>query len=463
MKRLLLFLIPFIVGLGAFLSPAPAQQFTWEHPLTRFNSHTKEKRNILLIIADDLGVDCVAAYGEHPDPGRTPIIDALAEHGLLFRNAWSCPVCSPTRASLLTGRHPFRTGIGCSVDYEIADFELSVNEITIPKILKPYYRTAAVGKWHLSTKSGSGLMHPILCGFEHHRGTITNLPKNGGETAYFMYEKAVDGVSERSEVYATTDTVDDALELIESFQDEPWFIWMSFNAAHSPYHKPPDGLHSFNLPPNVNDDIPMHMRAMAEAMDTEIGRLIFSMDPAVLEKTIIIFVGDNGTAPAATTPPSIPSHSKGSLFEGGVNVPLIIAGSGIVQGNECSALVSVTDIFATIAEIADVTYIGAEDSFSLVPYFKNPCTAPVRAWTYSEAFKPNGIFESYFNRLRTARERRYKLMYFYDPYSPTVTDIMFFDLLMDPFELNDLTQGILTPKELEKFIQLTQVMYENER
>lgn len=451
---------------AALVVPLPSGQCQTTDPEPfdeTFNLDPSYDRNILLIIADDLGVDCVEAYGEHPVPGRTPVIDSLAADGLLFRNAWSYPTCSPARGCLLTGRHAHRTGLGYHICYETSNFELSVEEETIAKILKPRYHTAILGKWHLSMETGSGLMHPMLLGFDHHRGTMENLPDSAGETAYFNYEKSVDGVLRSSNVYATTDTVNDALELIDSFGREPWFVCLAFNAPHAPYHKPPPELHTYTLPPNVLDDIPLHARAMAEAMDTEIGRMLSSMDPIVLAKTIILFMGDNGTAKPATTPPFLNYHAKTTLYEGGVNVPLIVSGPGVTQGAECGAFVSVSDIFATVAGIAGVDYTAAEDSVSMLPYFTSPNLQTMRPWTYSEKFKPNGFYTAYFERERAARGERFKLMYFYDEYSTTLRDIRFYDLLKDPFELDDMIGGPLTPQEQTAFEELTQIMLLNRR
>jgi arylsulfatase A-like enzyme len=460
--RIMIHALLMVVALVALIPSAqsqsigpPSKHLSEEDPPCR--------KNILLIVADDFGVDLVEAYGEHPDPARTPVIDSLAADGLLFRNAWSYPTCTPARACLMTGRHAHRTGLGYHINYEASTLELSVSEETVAKILKPLYRTAAVGKWHLATKSGSGLMHPMLLGFDHHRGTMGNLPDSAGEAAYYSYEKAVDGVMTDSKVYATTDAVNDAIELIDSFGIQPWFVLLAFNAPHGPFHKPPPDLHTYTLPPEVVDDIPMHARAMAEAMDTEIGRLLSSVDPAVLDRTVIIFMGDNGTAQPVTTLPFLSHHAKTTIYEGGVNVPLIISGPGVPKGDECGAFASISDIFATVAEIAGVSYTAAEDSVSLVPYFSDPGMELIRPWAYSEKFKPNGFFPVYYERERVARDDRFKLMYFYDEYATTLRDVRFYDLAADPFELNDLMDGILTPQGQASFLKLEQIMAANER
>ena len=414
--------------------------------------------NVLLIIADEVGVDNVACYGEHPDAAHTPVIDDLAQRGVLFRNAWVYPTCSPTRAAILTGRHAFRTGVGRVIDYLVFNFELGIEEPTIAKALAPTpYHRLAVGKWHLATKTISGLAHPFFEGFEHFLGPMSNLddlrPGNCG--SYYSFLKSYDGEQMNTTVYATTDQVNDALQLIAGCGDEPWFMWLAFNAAHSPIEKPPPELHTYPLPESVEDDIVMHFKAMIEAMDTEIGRLFTEMDPEVLQNTIVIFIGDNGTPGLETTPPFDPNHAKNSLFEGGVNVPLIVAGPGVVEGFECAGLVQGTDIYATVCEIAGADGSDGLDSVSLMPYFQDPGMPSIRSWVYSQSFSPDGFLPVYFVDRRAARNERYKLIQSLmidgaAPAHPT----QFYDLLLDPFETTDLTLGKLTPEEQANLDQL---------
>ncbi len=406
-----------------------------------------QRPNILLLIADDLGVDNVGAYGEHPNAARTPNIDGLAAGGVMFRNAWSNQTCSPSRSTLLTGRYTFRTGLGRAITYAGTGFELGLDESTLPQALYPAgYRSAAVGKWHMAGEFLSGAQHPLLLGFEHHRGPMDNLPGPNGGTDYWDYDKAVDGVITRSRTYATTDQVDDALDLMASFGPQPWFLWLAFSAPHSPFHAPPAELHSYDLPPNVGANIPIYMHAMTEAMDSEIGRLLASMPPAVLANTIVIFVADNGTAGVATDAPFDPNHAKATLYEGGVNVPLIVSGPGVARGAECGALVNLTDITAAIAELAGADTSFASDGVSIVPYFDDPALPSLRSWVYSQRFAPVGFLPVYAADRRTARDERFKLLINFDN-APTPTAFELFDLAVDPFETADLLLGSLTPSQ----------------
>ena len=229
---------------------------------------------------------------------------------------------------------------------------------------------------------------------------------------------------------------------------------MAFNAPHKPYHAPPAHLHSYDLPPLGSDD-PLYMRALTEAMDTEIGRLLTGLDPAVRANTLIVFVGDNGTAQSATTAPFVPAHAKGSTYEGGVNVPLIIAGPGVVAGGECTALVNTTDLFATVAGFVGVPS-PAEDSVSLAPYLADPSAAPLRTWVYTEWFQPD-LAELASTHRRAVRDARFKLRR-----GDTLTTVQYeqlFDLAVDPFEQHDLLRaGNLGPAALAARDQLRAVL-----
>lgn len=405
------------------------------------------QENVLLILADDLGVDRVAAYGAHPDPGNTPNIDSLAERGVLFRRAWSYPVCSPTRATIMTGRYGFRTGIGMLIR-ESSDsvVGLSLEEQTLPEVIAPSYSSAVLGKWHLANNFTQGVTHPLDSGFDYHAGSMFNLQgqSSANEQNYFDWQKNVNGVIENSTTYATTDTVDDALRAMETLP-EPWFIYLPFNAPHKPFHAPPDHLHSFDLSGNPDNSPVVHMMAMTEAMDTEIGRLMAGVDES---NTTVIFLGDNGTSESATTAPFDPEHAKGTLYEGGINVPFIVVSPRVSEpGSECDALVCATDIFPTVREIAGLGG-GSRDGVSLLPYLADPSRQSIRPYIYSEIFGPNG--STSYNRLRRAiRNGRYKLI-------DRRTDLEreFYDLETDPFELNDLLQGDMTLEQATALCEL---------
>jgi arylsulfatase A-like enzyme len=414
--------------------------------------------NVLIIVADDVGVDMIGAYAEHPAPPPTPVIDQLAAQGMLFRNCWSNPTCSPTRATILTGRYSFRTGIGRAIVPNTDTVELSKHEKSLPDGLPHVYTSLALGKWHLSINGGSAMALPSQLGFAHHRGAPWNLPDSLAQSAYYRWTKSVNGQLSTSNVYATTDTVNDAIELIAT-TPQPWFIYLAFNAAHSPPHKPPAHLHSYDLPQDVDEDQPAHFKAMIEAMDSELGRLFATVDAEVLAKTLIVFVGDNGTDVNATTAPFVPAHAKASLYEGGVNVPLIIKGAGVLPGTECGALVNTVDIYTTALEYAVGSSPPGKDGVSMAPYFSDPSLPSLRPWVYAESFKPNG-FGPYIVNARAARDERYKLIRD-EAWIQLYGGQSLYDLVEDPWEttnLLDLRVNRLTPEAQQSYLELSAVL-----
>jgi len=411
------------VALGAFLFPTqPPQQVGPPTPLARRAERARppgvrERPNLVLIVADDLGVDLVGAYGEASAPPCTPNVDALAQAGLLFRNAWANPTCSPTRATLLTGRYGFRTGVGNPMGANLA-----LSERTLPELLDGY-DSAAVGKWHLG---GNDPFHPQSSGFARYSGSL------GGALAdYFDWLKTENGVQWQTTTYATTDAADEAIDALQSMQ-EPWFLYLAFNAPHEPFHAPPTSLCSCcaNLGPNPST-VALG-KAMVEAMDVEIGRVLSVVD-AIDPDAYVVFVGDNGSPRQLTQLPFRRNHAKGTLYEGGVNVPLIVRGPGVAAG-ECAALVSCTDLFATLAELAGAES-SAEDSVSMVPYFQGGIPS-LRDTVYAESFSPNGG-PPYQSHVRAVREARYKLIR-----ASGAADELY-DLVADPFEQVDLFPGLV--------------------
>ena len=394
--------------------------------------------NFLIIIADDVGVDGINIYGEGVAPGPTPNIDQLAAEGILFRHASTNPVCAPTRAEALTGRYGFRTGIGVP-----ESAVLDLDETTIPELLSATHHTAAIGKWHIG--DNGDVDHPIDTGFDYYAGGL-----GGGIGNYELWDKTTNSTdttgTTQADVttYATTDAADEAIAKIAEYGEDPWFVWLAFNAAHTPFHVPPPSLTTITV--NAGSDNPTKFKAAVEAMDTEIGRVLASIPAPIRADTTVIFIGDNGTPSGASESPFTGPHAKGSLYEGGTNVPLIVTGprvDALDEGKESQALVSSVDLFATIAEIAGIG-AATEDSLSFVPYLEDPtlATSSTRPYSYAERFEPNG-FGPYTDEQRAVRDDQYKLVWRNGVYEE------FFDLNAFPFEtVNLLPVGNLNASQL---------------
>ncbi len=421
-----------------------------EVPYKGVGDMTGTRPNVLLVVADDLGADLVGSYGLGAAPPCTPNVDQLAADGVLFRSAWASPICSPARAQLMTGRFGFRTGIGRNVGAGLESYGLQGEELTLPELLLGY-QSVAVGKWHLAAQTDSPL-HPNFSGFAAFSGSLFNLSHLNGD--YWNWHKTIDGVSAFTDRYATNDVVNDAIAAMQSLP-EPWFVLVGLHAPHSPFHAPPPNLCGNSCGTSYCGQLPglpsvaEFVKAMTESMDTELGRLLANardLDPQAL----IVFVGDNGTATAAVEPPYLPGRGKGTLYESGVQVPLVIDGPGIAPG-VCDAPVGIVDLYATLAQLAGVASPAA-DSVSLVPYLQDPTRPPLRETIFAEHFSPNGP-GPYDYHDYAIRNRRFKLI------RVEGQPDELYDLVADPFEAADLVPTLVPGSEAEAaYLELSQAL-----
>ncbi len=412
--------------------------------------------NVLVVIADDLGIDVLQAYGVQPQHApSTPTIDGLINDGVMFQNAYASPSCSPARSAILTGRYGRRTGLGQRIALFGAPFSLALDEVTLPEMLRRAPRpwnTSMVGKWHLANFSTPNwTTHAADQGFHWHAGSQGNLniSTDLSERDYDNWEKNTNGQITNHTEYATTDTVDDAITRAAKME-EPWLLYLAFNAPHEPFHQPPEPLgNGAEL-----DDRPGLYRDMVHAMDLELGRLLESLPTEKRERTTVIFVGDNGTPGAAVLAPLQAGRAKATLYEGGTHVPLIISGPAVQRpGSTSNALVSVVDLFPTVADLAGVdlsTVVNGDgdpiqiDGFSLLPYLENPQAASIRDHVYTERFFPNGGGPFLVDD-QALRDHRYKLLRRQD-----LGTLELFDLSTHfPEDGPNLLEDGITPEEQE--------------
>jgi arylsulfatase A-like enzyme len=374
------------------------------------------EQNVLVILIDDLGVDQLGLMGLGSEIAPTPRIDTLAAEGILFTHAYAQPLCSPTRAALLTGRYGWRTGVtdGLAAD---DDFALSQDEILIPEMLDAGagtpYENGYAGKWHLGTLLDSMLDHPIVHGFSYYAGSLqgvapSSYTSDGLTQTNYDWERIENGVAARSTAYLDSDQTDAAIARVDAMA-EPWFMMVATSNPHYPLHDPPAELYSG---PEVGDDLEDHQfHWMIEAMDTEIGRLLDSIDADVLSRTTVILLSDNGTKGERVAPDLDEDRQKKSLYEGGVRVPMVVWGPLVsTPGRVVDHVVDATDVFPTVAEIAGATLDPTIeiDGVSLLPYLVEPETGPLRGWVYAEITDKPG--DAYTTRDEMVRDARYKLV-----------------------------------------------------
>lgn len=400
-----------------------------------------QTHNVLLVVADDVGVDSLGSYGLGSDPAPTPNVDALATAGIRFTNAQACPLCSPTRASILTGRHGFRTGVGTALTGNAPG--LAGSEVTLPEVLGAAgIQTALIGKWHLGTDLGP--LTPTAEGF----GTFTGA-LGGALPDYFSWPKVENGVTSTSTTYATTDNVNEALAFVAQ-ATAPWFLMLSFNAGHTPLHAPPANLHTQNLAglTPATSPVPFY-KAMLQAMDAELGRFLATIPAATRANTDIVFLGDNGTASSVVLPPFDPARSKGTVYQGGVRVPLIVAGPSVGGAPRTEpALVHVVDLFATLAALQGVDAVAAVpasvrlDTWNVASLWAAAGQPPVRTFSYSQEFTGNAAMAASGDS-EMVRNASHSLLRFVRP-NLTVREELY-DLAADPFETTNLLLAPLSP------------------
>lgn len=380
--------------------------------------------NILLIIADDFGKDACKGFSEGSIKPNMPNIDAIRNAGLTFTNFWSYPTCSPTRASILTGKYGYRTGVkwaGDVLDPSETSLQKYINDQTNNK-----YSTSIVGKWHLSGNNTA--LNPETFGIDYYAGLIRGEPQS-----YYNWMLTEDEVSTLESEYTTTKFTDLAIDWV-SQQDKPWFMWLAYNAPHTPFHAPPVEMHTQgNLSPYQEgaDAMPYYMAAI-EAMDFQIGRLLDSFSSEERENTIIIFIGDNGTPNEVAQFPYLNTTVKGTLYQGGVNVPMFISGKGVTRTGNDNNLITSTDLFATISELAGVSVDEIHDSKSFESLLTQNTT--IRSFQYAEKHNPP-------TNKWAISNGNYKLI------EGVTGSQEFYDLNNDPYELNNLLNSTLTTNE----------------
>ena len=348
--------------------------------------------NVLLVLLDDVGIDKLAPYGVGTQPPALPTIEALAEEGVVFTQAYADPSCSPTRLGILTGQHAMRLGVGNPLnprEHSPRPDRMWTLPMALSEGTGGAYQSLAVGKWHMSTPD-AGLDMPQRAGFDHFAGSMANFDAGAGED-YRSWDRVVNGKTSRVSKYNTTDIIDSAQRLLGRVE-APWFMWMAFHAGHVPLHRPPEDLLPQPLPPNATSID--RYDAMLQAADHELGRFLRSLDAATRARTVIIVMGDNGTSGHVVRPPFPDDKGKFSVYEGGTHVPLIVAGPGIDGGRRIDGLVSHLDLFPTIVGLGGGEIPAgcqdALDGISILPALRG--TGPLqRARVYAEYFRPNGF------------------------------------------------------------------------
>ena len=417
------------------------------------NARAKTPLNVVFILVDDLGWSDLGYAGS--DFYRTPHVDDLAQQSLRFHNAYAAaPVCSPTRAAILTGKSPARLDMTIWHEGAVAGgprnrkllaakskANLPREEVTLAERFRAAgYATAHIGKWHL----GTAAFYPETQGFDFHvGGTFWGAP------ATFFYPfsgrwnvrdpeiRYVPGLGYGKEGDYLPDRLTDvAIEVIEKNREQPFFLNLWYYTVHSPIQAPPEMVDAYrNERPGTNHRDPTYA-AMVERMDFNVGRILGRLEELKLsERTIVVFTSDNGgvdfdqrsIVPTSNAPLR---SGKGTLYEGGIRVPLLVRWPGKPVG-ETEELVTSQDFTPTFASSLGETPVDSEglDGVSLLPLLNDPgVTLPKRSLFWH--------FPHYYPRMTpgsAVRNGDWKLIHYYEDDRREL-----YNLRDDPGEQHDL-------------------------
>jgi arylsulfatase A-like enzyme len=414
----------------------------------------RRRPNFVFFLIDDMGWKDLGCFGS--SFYETPNIDRLAAQGMRFTNAYAaCPVCSPTRASIMTGKYPARIRLtnyipgarsGKLLSAEYFHY-MKLEEVTLAEALKEAgYKTYFVGKWHL----GGEPYYPQKQGFDVN---IAGDQSGAPPTYFYPYRRgkySIPGLEEgKPGEYLTDRLTDESLQLIERSKDEPFLLYLSFYAVHIPLEARKELIERYQAKakrlglddePHFLTDEPWPKTAagdekwratlktrllqdhavysaMIESVDQNVGRMMSKLDElGIADDTIVIFMSDNGGLATAEGQPTcnLPLRGgKGWLYEGGIREPMIARWPGVTKaGGTCDEPVISTDFYPTMLEIAGLPLKPAQhvDGESMVPLLKGTGGPRRKAiyWHYphysNQGGKPGGA----------VRVGDYKLIEFYE-------------------------------------------------
>jgi len=397
-----------------------------------------DQPNILFIMVDDLGKDWISCYGA--DDISTPHIDALAEGGMTFHNAWSMPQCTPTRVSLLTGQYPWRTGWVNHWDvprWGVGYFDW-LEYTTVAEVMRSAgYTTAIAGKWQINdfrVEPNALEKHGFDDWCVWTGGEGGNPPSNKRYWDPYIHTRSGSRTYEGEfgpDIYCQF-----LIDFMRKNSQKPMMLYFPMCLTHGPLVPTPGE-------PDAKGKFDKH-KAMVRYTDQLVGRLVKAIDDlGIRERTIIIFTTDNGTAGGlrGTIGGERPSGGKGSKFEGGVCEPFIVNGPGRVPiGVETDALTDFTDLLPTFAELGGAAIPdGAElDGQSFAPLILGQSDDSPRTWIMALGHGParlddQGVRGIHEYTDRVIRAKRFKV--WVEP-NGEITEL--YDLEQDPLEKNNL-------------------------
>jgi arylsulfatase A-like enzyme len=393
--------------------------------------------NIVVILADDLGYGDLSSYGAQDL--RSPHVDALVKRGMRFDTFYAnCPVCSPTRASLLTGRYPELVGVPGVIRTHAEDSwgYLAEDAVMLPQLLgQAGYTTAMVGKWHLGLEAPN---RPNDRGFDRFRGFLGDMMddyythRRFGQNYMRDNQRTIDPAGHATDLF-TDWACDDIRQLAN--QGKPFFLYLAYNAPHTPIQPPQDWLDRVKAREDGISDRRAKLVALIEHMDEGIGRVVKTIEEqGIAGRTLIIFTSDNGGQLNAGANNGPLRDGKQSMYEGGLRVPCCVVWPGTVPaGSRGSGIWLTMDLFPTLCEIANAKISGPIEGRSLLPTLLGKEQPRIDRDVFFHRREGNLRYNGL--TIQAVRRGDWKLLA-NSPYAP----YELYNLQEDPLEANDLRE-----------------------
>ena len=388
--------------------------------------------NILIIVADDLGYADVGFNGGKTI--ATPNLDRLAATGINLTDFRACPMCSPTRAGLLTGRWPSRFGMMRAVVPPWSSYGLPSGERTLPELLAPagYQQRGIIGKWHLGQARREFL--PLNHGFNyfygHYNGAIDYFThERDGERDWHRGDQVV-----KENGYSTDLLSADAARFVrESPYDRPWFLYLPFNAPHSPFQAKAEDLQKYS---QIKQPDRRAYAAMLDCLDQAIGRVLAALEArSDATNTMVLFMSDNGGIPRVGSSNQPWRGQKLTVYEGGTRVCAVVRwpAGGLVGGRKFGGRIGYIDVLPTVLAAAGLKPPENSDGLDFLPALRGEAKLPNRSW-FSYLHQSEDAHAS-------VHEGKWKLVVHGDAFTekPATAPVLeLYDLDRDPAEQTDL-------------------------
>lgn len=411
---------------------------------------SQARPNVLVILVDDLGYGDLSSYGA--TDLKSPHIDALLKRGMKFNNFYAnCPVCSPTRAALLTGRYQDMVGVPGVIRTHPQNSwgYLVPSAVTLADVFQEAgYHTGIVGKWHLGLEAPNV---PNQRGFDFFRGFLGDMMDDyyhhrRHDVNYMRFnEQQVDPKGHATDLF--TEWTCDFLKQ-QAQTEQPFFLYLAYNAPHTPIQPPADWLEKVKQREAGIDASRAKLVALIEHLDAGIGEVVKTLDETGLsENTLVIFSSDNGGQLSAGANNGDLRDGKQSMYEGGLKVPTGVVWKGHISPNEETDFMAMSmDLFPTVCEAAGIKVPAGLDSVSILPTLEGKTQTPLRKHWFFRRREGGNRYGG--KTIEAVRSGDWKLLQ-NSPFAP----LELYNLKADPLEKENLAE-----KNRKKFNELSTLL-----